>query len=176
MCQPDLSLFLQGGRIMKNPLIVGVMGGGIADPKSAQAAYHLGSLIADQGWILLNGGRDAGVMASSAKGARENGGITVGILPDDNPHMASPFIQIPILTGMGNARNCINVLSSHIVVACPGGTGTISEVALALKSERRVILMNFNVKAMFDRYLKKEMLLWAETPEEVIETIKRIFK
>lgn len=160
---------------MENPLIIGVMGGGAANPRDAKAAYRLGSLIAEQGWILLNGGRNAGVMAASAKGARENGGLTVGILPDDNPHMASPFIQIPILTGMGNARNCINVLSSHAVVACPGGTGTISEVALALKSSRPVILMNFNIKGMFERYLKKEMLFWTETPEDVIATIKQIF-
>jgi uncharacterized protein (TIGR00725 family) len=160
---------------MENPLIIGVMGGGTADPQNTKAAYRLGNLIAEQGWILLNGGRNAGIMAASAKGARENGGLTVGILPDDNPHMASPFIQIPILTGMGHARNCINVLSSHAVVACQGGTGTISEVALALKSGRPVVLMNFNIKDMFERYLKKEMLFWVETPEEVIATIKEIF-
>ncbi len=160
---------------MQNPLIVGVMGGGTADHENTQAAYRLGSLIAGQGWILLNGGRNAGVMASSAMGARENGGITVGILPDDNSHGASPFIQIPILTGMGNARNCINVLSSHVVVACSGGTGTISEIALALKSNRPVILMNFDIQEMFQRYLKTELLFTAKTPEEVIATIKQIF-
>ena len=157
---------------MKNPLIVGVMGGGMVDPQEAASAYRLGSLIAKQGWILLNGGRNAGIMASSARGARENGGVTVGILPDDNPHGASPFIQIPILTGMGNARNCINVLSSHIVVACPGGTGTISEIALALKSNRPVILMNFNIQDMFKRYLETEKLFTVRTPEEVVSKIK----
>ena len=67
---------------MENTLIVGVMGGGHVDPQDATSAYRLGSLIAEQGWILLNGGRNAGVMASSARGARENGGITVGILPE----------------------------------------------------------------------------------------------
>ena len=159
---------------MKNPLIIGVMGGGMIDPQDAESAYRLGSLIAEQGWILLNGGRNAGVMTSSARGARESGGITVGILPDDNPHGASPFIQIPILTGMGNARNCINVLSSHVVVACPGGTGTISEVALALKSNRPVILMNFNIQDMFKRYLETEKLFAVRTPEEVVSKIKKL--
>ena len=62
---------------MENPLIIGVMGGGMADPRDAKAAYRLGSLIAEQGWILLNGGRNAGVMAASAKGARGNGGLTI---------------------------------------------------------------------------------------------------
>jgi uncharacterized protein (TIGR00725 family) len=160
---------------MKNPLIVGVMGGGTVASRDAESAYRLGRLIAEQGWILLNGGRNAGVMASSAKGARENGGITVGILPDDNPHGASPFIQIPILTGMGNARNCINVLSSHVVVACPGGSGTISEIALALKSNRPVILMNSDIQDMFKRYLKTKMLFAAKTPNEVISKIKKLF-
>ena len=159
---------------MKNPLIVGVMGGGMVDPQDAGSAYRLGSLIAEQGWILLNGGRNAGIMASSARGARENGGITVGILPDDNPDSASPFIQIPILTGMGNARNCVNVLSSHVVVACPGGTGTISEIALALKSNRPVILMNFNIQDMFKRYLATEKLFMARTHEEVVSKIKKL--
>ena len=161
---------------MNNPLIVGVMGGGKVTSQVAASAYRLGSLIAAQGWILLNGGRNAGVMASSARGAREKDGLTVGILPDDNPHAASAFIQIPILTGMGNARNCINVLSSHVVVACAGGTGTISEIALALKSNRPVILMNFDIQAMFKRYLDTEMLSAVKTPEEVILKIKSLFQ
>ena len=161
---------------MDNQLIVGVMGGGTADRKSAEAAYRLGSLIAEQGWILLNGGRNAGVMASSARGARENGGITVGILPDDSSHQVSPHIQIPILTGMSNARNCINVLSSHVVVACPGGTGTISEIALALKSSRPVILLNFDVQDLFKRHLKTETLFAVKTPEDVIAKIKELFQ
>ena len=83
MCQPGLTVVETGGWVMQNPLIVGVMGGGSVDHETGQSAYQLGSLIAARGWILLNGGRDAGVMAASAKGARENGGVTVGILPDE---------------------------------------------------------------------------------------------
>ncbi len=160
---------------MQNPLIVGVMGGGSVDRETAKNAYQLGSLIAARGWILLNGGRNAGVMASSAKGARENGGVTVGILPDETHRGASPYIQIPILTGMGNARNCINVLSSHVVIACPGGTGTISEIALALKSNRPVILMNFDILDMFVRYQQNDKLFAVKTPEEVIAKIDDLF-
>lgn len=159
----------------QNPLIVGVMGGGSADRKTAQNAHQLGGLIAARGWILLNGGRNAGVMSASARGARENGGITVGVLPDETAQGASPFIQIPILTGMGNARNCINVLSSHVVVACPGGTGTISEIALALKCNRPVILLNFNIQEMFDAYAEKEKLFAVRTPEQVIAQIDVLF-
>ena len=162
--------------MMQNPLMVGVMGGGgSVEKETAQNAYQLGGLIAARGWILLNGGRNAGVMAASAKGARENGGITVGVLPDETGRGASPFIQIPILTGMGNARNCINVLSSHVVVACPGGTGTISEIALALKSARPVILLNFRIQEMFEHYLNSGKLFTVQTPKEVIAQIEALF-
>jgi uncharacterized protein (TIGR00725 family) len=157
---------------MDKPFIVGVMGGGAASAKHAEAAYQLGRSIAAQGWILLNGGRNAGIMEASAKGASENGGITIGILPDDHPNQASEFIQISILTGMGNARNCINVLSSHVVVACPGGAGTISEIALALKNDRPVILMNFNLPDLFASYRQRGLLVSVETPQEVIERIR----
>ena len=162
--------------MIQNPLIVGVMGGGNVDDKEAQNAYQLGKLIADQGWVLLNGGRNAGVMASSARGARENGGLTIGILPDETAWGASPFIQIPILTGMGNARNCINVLSSHVVVACTGGAGTISEIALALKNSRTVILLDFDIRDMFIRHVNNEELLAVKTPGEVIDKIKDLFE
>ncbi|MGD9306411.1 MAG: hypothetical protein PVF79_19225 [Desulfobacterales bacterium] len=72
---------------------------------------------------------------------------------------------------MGNARNCINVLSSHVVVACPGGAGTISEIALALKNDRPVILMNFDLPHLFANYRQRELLVFVETPQEVIERI-----
>jgi uncharacterized protein (TIGR00725 family) len=159
---------------METQLIIGVMGGGSASAADIQAAYQLGALIAKQGWMLLNGGRNAGIMEASAKGARDHGGITVGILPDDTARRASRFIQIPILTGMGDARNYINVLTSHIVVACPGGAGTISEIALALKNNKQVILMNFDTGEIFDGYRTKGLLYAVNTPEEVIDTINSL--
>jgi uncharacterized protein (TIGR00725 family) len=159
---------------METQLIIGVMGGGSASAADIQAAYQLGALIAKQGWMLLNGGRSAGIMEASAKGARDHGGITVGILPDDTARRASRFIQIPILTGMGDARNYINVLTSNIVVACPGGAGTISEIALALKNNKQVILMNFDTGGIFDGYRTKGLLYAVNTPEEVIDTINSL--
>lgn len=156
----------------KRALIVGVMGGGSASAAVYDQAYRLGSLIAENGWILLNGGRDAGVMAASAKGAYEAGGITVGVLPDETPGRVSPHIRIPVLTGMGNARNAINVLSSQVVVACPGGAGTLSEIALALKCGRPVILMAFPVEELFAGVAPKDGLWSAETPEAAVDIIQ----
>ncbi len=164
---------------MKRATIIGVMGGGEASPENMNAAYRLGTLIAKQGWILLNGGRNVGIMEASAKGAWDQGGLTIGILPDDNDSKASEYIKIPIITGMGMARNCINVLSSHVVVACPGDTGTLSEIALALKSNKKVILMNFdlgkNLKTgLLNRYAEQGLLHHVKTPEEAIDKIKQM--
>ena len=172
---------------MNKSFIIGVMGGGNASPKDTNAAYRLGCLIAEQGWILLNGGRNAGIMDASAKGAKDHGGLTVGILPDDNPGRASEHIDIPVITGMGSARNCINVLTSHIVVACPGGAGTLSEIALALKFNKVVILMGFDVGKLFESYIrpniepnirpniKQGTLVYTKTPEEVIAYCKKLY-
>ncbi len=158
---------------MKRSLIIGVMGGGTATVEDSKAAYRLGSMIAENGWILLNGGRGVGIMEASARGARDRGGITVGILPDDNDDRVSEHIEIPILTGMGSARNCINVLSSHFIVACPGQAGTLSEIALALKCSKPVILLNFDIGSAFDLYRAKDLLRDAKTPEEAIDIIKK---
>jgi len=157
-------------------IIIGVMGGGNASDKDRASAYHLGRLIANQGWILLNGGRACGIMEASAKGARDNGGITVGILPDADGSQTSEYIEIPILTGMGNARNCINILSSHFIVACPGGAGTLSEIALAIKNKKPLILLNFNLKNLLNDLADKERVFFVETPDQAIEIIKDLMR
>ncbi len=160
---------------MKRTMVVGVMGGGSVGRKDADDAYRLGRLIAENRWILLNGGRNAGIMAASAKGASEAGGVTVGILPDADATHASPHIRIPIITGLGNARNAINVLSSHVVVACAGGAGTLSEIALALKVGKPVVLMNFDAnieEPPFAGHRQKGRLFRVETPDAAVETIK----
>ncbi len=153
-------------------VIVGVMGGGHVDAHQEEMAYRLGRLIAARGWVLLNGGRRAGVMEASARGACEAGGLTVGVLPDDDDRHQSPYIQIPILTGIGSARNYINALSSHVLVACPGGAGTVSEVALALKHGRPVVLLGFDLRATFPAYAASGQLQWAATPEEAVKAVQ----
>lgn len=157
---------------MSRRLIVGVMGGGTADERTSRMAYRLGALIAAENWILLNGGRNCGVMAASARGARESGGLTVGILPEADRRQAAPWIDVPIVTGMGSARNAINVLSSDVVVACAGGTGTLSEIALALKAGKTVILLDFDVRTTFPAQTAAGHLRWAATPEEAIAQIR----
>ncbi len=113
-----------------------------ATPKDIDCAYQLGEAIAGQGWLLLTGGRSVGVMDAASRGATAKGGITIGILPGTTYQDLSPSVTIPILTGMGNARNVINVLSCQAIVACGMGAGTTSEIALAIKSGKPVILLN----------------------------------
>ena len=157
-------------------IVIGVMGGGQADDRQTALAFRLGQLIAAEGWVLLNGGRSAGIMEASARGAREQGGITVGILPDDHTACLSPYIQIPIVTGMGSARNYINALSSRVMVACAGGAGTVSEIALALKHGRPVILMGLEIGSLFADEAARGRLRKVGGPEEAIEEIKRFLK
>lgn len=157
---------------MNRFFIIGVMGGGTATKADIEKAYELGRLIASRGWVLLNGGRNAGIMAASARGACENGGLTVGILPDADTTKAAEHIRIPICTGMGSARNAINVLSSDIVVACSGGAGTLSEIALALKNGKDVITMAFDPGSVFKTLACSGTLRTARTPEEVIRLIE----
>lgn len=129
--------------------IVGVMGGSEADPQTLDHAYQIGRQIAEHGWVLLSGGRPTGVMDASARGCREAGGLSVGVLFDDAQELASEHLDLVLPTGMGAGRNIINVLSSDVVVACRGSGGTLSEIALALRFERPVILLDFDPGAAF---------------------------
>jgi len=153
------------------------MGGGeIVNAGDYEVARRLGCLIAKEGWILLNGGRASGIMEASARGAKENRGLTIGILPGTDPDWASEYIDIPILTGAGLARNYINVLTSQVVVALPGRTGTISEIALALNIGKKVISLNFGLGPLFKNYEEEKQLIYTKQPEKVIDLIKRILK
>jgi uncharacterized protein (TIGR00725 family) len=155
--------------------IVGVMGpGGDATPKDEETAFELGKLVALEGWVLLTGGRDSGVMEAASRGAKEAGGLTVGILPTADTEGMSTSVDIPIVTGMGQARNNINVLSSEVVFACGLGPGTAAEVALALKANKPVIFVGGHRGTLdFFTSLGETRVLTAATPSEAIEVAKR---
>ena len=146
------------------------MGGSAAGPRVVNVATRLGELIARRGWILLTGGRNVGVMAAASRGAKEAGGFVVGVLPDKTDHKASPHIDLVIRTGMGEARNVINVLSSDVVIVCPGRLGTLSEVAFALHYGKRVILVDFELcDPPFRKFIKSGQVTTAATPDEAID-------
>jgi uncharacterized protein (TIGR00725 family) len=160
---------------MKKTLI-GVMGpGNNATPGDLKNAHELGKLIAQEGWILLTGGRNAGVMDAASKGAKTAGGLTIGILPNNSTEGISEAVDIAIVTDLGNARNNINVLSSDVVIACGMGTGTASEVALALKNGKPVILLTEHTQShAFFPSLSPSQVFSASTPRETVFLAKKI--
>lgn len=157
-------------------VVVGVMGpGNRAGKETLASAFELGRLIALEGWVLLTGGRDAGVMDAACKGAKEADGLTIGILPGADVQGMSESIDIPIVTGMGQARNNINVLSSIVVFACGIGPGTASEIALALKAGKNVILLDCSQEgiAFFESVDKKNVFVVSQ-PDEAIAVAKTL--
>jgi hypothetical protein len=158
--------------------IIGVMGPGVgASETDCVNAYELGKLIAQEGWVLLTGGRNVGVMDAANTGAKVANGLTVGILPTANPSGISKAIDIPIFTDMGNARNNINVLSSDVVIACGMGAGTASEVALAIKANKPVVLLTDHPEGQrFFTSFSTTTVLLAETPVAAIEIVKNFLK
>ncbi len=118
--------------------IVAVVGGGICSSEEASLAEAVGRHLAQAGAILICGGL-GGVMAAACRGAKSAGGLTIGVLPGFETTDANSYVDIPIVTGMGEARNIIIVRSAAAVIAVGGEFGTLSEIAFALKLRRRVV-------------------------------------
>lgn len=110
---------------------VSVIGGGAVSEEHYDDAREVGRLLAERGHVVVCGGL-TGVMTAVCRGANEAGGDTVGILPGEDPGAANPYVDIPIATGMGNLRNGLVALNGNGAIAIEGGTGTLSEIALAL--------------------------------------------
>lgn len=122
-------------------LIIAVIGGGQCSAKEATLAEAVGRELAKRGAILLCGGL-GGVMEAACRGATIESGLTIGILPSDDPTTCNPYVQIPIATGVGYARNIAVVKSAQAVIAIDGDYGTLSELGYALKTAIPVIGLN----------------------------------
>ncbi len=164
-------------RQIMTKVVIGVMGAGFATSEASSTAYQLGKSIAENGWVLLTGGRKAGVMDAASRGAKAAGGLTVGILPSSDTTGISEAVDVPIVTDLGNARNNLNVLSSQVVIACGMGLGTASEVALALKNDRPVILLKqTELTCQFFKSLASDRVYLAKDVEEAIVLVKKILR
>jgi uncharacterized protein (TIGR00725 family) len=149
--------------------VIGVMGPGAgATAPDLARAHALGGLIAEAGWTLLTGGQAVGVMDAASKGAAGAGGTVVGVLPQGDAVHASEGVTVAVVTGLGNARNAVNVLSSDVVVACGMGLGTASEVALALKSGKPVVLLGCGEAEGFFAALAPGRFQVAADPEAAV--------
>jgi len=118
--------------------IIGVIGGSQCSPETVSLAEEVGSLIAEKGGILICGGL-SGVMEAVCRGAKKHDGLTIGVLPGDVKSEANPHVDIPITTGMRDARNIIIVRSSDAVIAINGEYGTLSEISFCLKFDIPII-------------------------------------
>lgn len=127
---------------------IAVIGGSKVSANNYRIAYKLGKLIAQEGWVLISGGR-TGVMEASCKGARENGGMTVGILPSYDGNDANSYVGIKIPTGLGFARNVLVIRAADFVIAVDGQYGTLSEIAFAFNENKTVIgIHTWNIKGV----------------------------
>ena len=122
-------------------LLVAVIGAACCSPAEAQAAEIVGRELARGGATVICGGR-GGVMEAACRGARSAGGLTVGLLPGDDPASANPYVDVAIATGLGEARNAIVARTARAVVAIGGRYGTLSEIAFALKRGLPVVGVN----------------------------------
>ncbi|MGB9301567.1 MAG: TIGR00725 family protein, partial [Anaerolineae bacterium] len=113
-------------------MMVAVIGDGFCSADTALLAEEVGRLLAQKGAAVVCGGL-GGVMEAACRGAKEAGGLTIGILPGTSRRDANPYVDIPIVTGIREARNVIVVSSAQSVIAVSGSFGTLSEIAHALK-------------------------------------------
>ena len=119
-------------------LIIGVIGANQPSNVTYRLAQEVGRKIAERGGVVVCGGL-GGVMEAACKGAKEAGGLTIGILPGEEAKTANPYVDIPIVTGIGYARNIILVRTAESIIAMDGSYGTLSEIAHALQMGKPVI-------------------------------------
>jgi len=143
---------------------VGVIGGSVCNKKIYKIAFELGRLIAKEKWVLICGG-GGGVMEAVCKGAKSEGGLTVGILPSIDGREANKYLDVKLPTGLGYVRNTLIVRASDILIAVDGRYGTLSEIAFALNEGKLVLgIETWDIKG-----IKK-----VKTPQEAINFIKKL--
>ncbi|MBI4336340.1 MAG: TIGR00725 family protein [Chloroflexi bacterium] len=148
------------------PLAIAVIGGGSPPPEALELAHQVGRELARRGAVVVTGGL-GGVMEAACRGAKEAGGLTVGIIPGSDPASANPYVDIVIGTDMSFARNVIVVKSGRAVIAVDGAYGTLSEIAHALGEGIPVVGLgtwSFGVNGRLDR-----AIIQAADPVDAVE-------
>jgi uncharacterized protein (TIGR00725 family) len=146
---------------------IGVIGAGQCSLEIERLAEEVGREIAKKKALLICGGL-GGVMEASARGAKKEGGVTIGILPGFSFEDPNPFIDIPIVTGLSHARNVLVVRSSQAIIAVEGGYGTLSEIGIALKLRKPVVgLRTWDIS---------KKIITVETPKEAVKKAMSLIK
>ena len=123
-------------------------------------AEEVGKELAKAGAVLVCGGL-GGVMEAASKGAKRCGGITIGILPGLDKDHANPYIDFPIVTGLGEGRNLLVVRNSDALIAFSGEFGTLSEIAFSLKLGKPVIGLS--------TWKVSDKIIQAKNPQEAVD-------
>jgi len=149
-------------------MIIAVIGGEDASPDVERVAEQVGRLLARRGCTVVCGG-GSGVMEGVCRGARAEGGHTIGIMPGHNAHASPPneYVEFPIYTGMGFARNSSVVLSGQAAIAIDGAYGTLTEIAYALIHE--VPIVGLDTWHFSYPGHDAERLIRAENPQDAVD-------
>jgi len=140
--------------------MIAVIGAGSCDAPTAERARAVGRLLVERGCAVVTGGL-GGVMEAASRGAAQAGGLVVGLLPGPDPGAANAHVAVAIATGMGEARNVMLANTAEAFVAIGGGHGTLSEIAFALRREKRVVSLG--------SWEVDPAILVARTAEEAVE-------
>jgi uncharacterized protein (TIGR00725 family) len=150
---------------------VAVIGASNATEWELERAEEMGTLLAEEGWVLVCGGL-GGVMDAAARGCAGAGGVSIGILPGDDRVDASRHLTVAVATGFGEARNAIVARSADAVVAVGGEFGTLSEIALALKMRKPVVGLGTWELGRDD--LERDPIVRVEAPGDAIAHLRRV--
>jgi uncharacterized protein (TIGR00725 family) len=147
---------------------IAVIGGSRIQENSGiyNMAYEVGKNIAARGAALVCGGL-SGVMEAACRGAKEAGGLTIGILPSADEDTANDWVDIRIPTGLGYARNSLVVLSSHAVIAIDGAEGTLSEIGYAITFNKPLIGLNTWQIKLYEE-TSSSLIRYADSPEQAV--------
>ena len=148
-------------------MIISVIGGSKASPEMVELAEQVGRELAKRGLTVACGGL-SGVMEAVCRGAKSEGGTTIGILPGTDPAQANEWVDIPICTGMGYARNVIVVNTGRAVIAVDGEYGTLSEIGHALGNGVPVVGLLNTLSFSMNGNQNRGMVM-ATDPAEAVE-------
>lgn len=150
--------------------LISVIGAGQCDEEIYQLAREVGAELARHGWGVVCGGL-GGVMEAACRGAREAGGLTVGILPGADRAGANPYVEVVIPSGMGEARNALVIRAGEAAIAIAGEYGTLSEIGFALKLGRPVVGLH-TWRLLREAGEADTGILYVHTPREAVERVQ----
>jgi uncharacterized protein (TIGR00725 family) len=160
---------------MTDKIFISVIGESEATPKNYKLGEEVGREIAKAGAILVCGGL-YGIMEAACKGAKSEGGTTIGILPGSKREEANPYIDFPIITGVGYARNKFVVKTGMVCIAVGGSYGTLSEIAFALGYNIPVIGLNTWEIHQYGQKKADDKIIYVKTPREAVKKALAIIK